>query len=45
MINSTPCNPELTVKVNTYLVEGTEFINGYNEDADPLAKYSSYDIL
>ena len=45
MINSTPCNPELTVKVHTYLISGTEFINGYNEDADPLAKYSSYDIL
>jgi len=45
MINSTPSNPELTVKVHTYLLSGAEFIDGYNEDADPLAKYSSYDIL
>ena len=45
MINSTPSNPELIVKAHTYLLSGTEFINGYNEDADPLAKYISYSIL
>jgi hypothetical protein len=45
MILSTECNSELTTKVVVYLRNGIEFLNSYNEDKDPLAKYSSYDIL
>ena len=44
MILSTECNSQLTTKVLRYLQNGIEFLNSYNEDKDPLAKYSIYDI-
>lgn len=45
MITSSPCDPLLVNKVHIYLQNGLMFLNSYNEDTDPLAKYSTYDII
>ena len=44
MITLTPSNSVLINKVHVYLRSGIEFLSSYNEDEDPLAKYSSYYI-
>ena len=45
MITSSPCDHLLVNKVHIYLQNGLTFLNSYNEDTDPLAKYSTYDII
>jgi hypothetical protein len=43
-VQSTPCDDTLAKKVNEYMQAGSQFLQTYNEDEDPQAKYILYDI-
>ena len=44
LVQSTPCDDTLVKKANEYMQAGSQFLQTYNEDEDPQAKYILYDI-